>query len=255
MHARLNGKVAIVTGATGALGSAIARLFASEGALLILSGRKVDAGRALVAELRQSDTQADFIAGDVGDESHAIALAARARDLYGRIDALVLNAGILVPGVGPFWSATVEDFETIYRTNVRGPWLAARAAVPLLSNGSSIVIMASISSFIVYKGEALYSATKGAVLQLARGMALDLAEKGVRVNALCPGFCDTPMNEWYIERAADPAAAKAEMHASAPLGRMGTPDEVARAALFLASDDSSYCTGSALVADGGYTIQ
>jgi NAD(P)-dependent dehydrogenase (short-subunit alcohol dehydrogenase family) len=115
--------------------------------------------------------------------------------------------------------------------------------------------MASMSSFVVYPGESVYSASKGAVLQLARGMAGDLAERGVRVNALCPGICDTPLTRWFIDRSDDPTATEAEYAAAAPLGRMGTSDEIAKATLFLASDESSFSTGASLVADGGLMIR
>jgi NAD(P)-dependent dehydrogenase (short-subunit alcohol dehydrogenase family) len=251
---RLEGKIAVVTGATSGFGEAIARLFASEGAALVLGGRRADAGKRLVAELANVGADARFVAGDVGDEATAEALAACARDTYGRVDAAVLNAGIGRPGLGPFWEVEPADFELVFRTNVRGVFLSARALVPLMERGGSIVVMASMSSFIVNEDETVYSASKGAVLQLGRGMAADLAPRGVRVNALCPGVCDTPMTRWWIDSQADRAAAEAEAHAFALLGRMGTAEEIARAALFLASDESSYCTGASLLADGGVTI-
>jgi NAD(P)-dependent dehydrogenase (short-subunit alcohol dehydrogenase family) len=251
----LEGKIAVVTGATSGFGEAIARLFASEGAALVLGGRRADAGKRVVAELANVGADARFVAGDVGDEPTAEALAACARDTYGRVDAAVLNAGIGRPGLGPFWEVEPADFDLVFRTNVRGVFLCARALVPLMERGGSIVVMASMSSFIVNEDETVYSASKGAVLQLARGMAADLAPRGVRVNALCPGVCDTPMTRWWIDSQADRAAAEAEAHAFALLGRMGTAEEIARAALFLASDESSYCSGASLLADGGVTIR
>jgi NAD(P)-dependent dehydrogenase (short-subunit alcohol dehydrogenase family) len=252
---RLEGKIAVITGATSGFGTAIARLFASEGAALILHGRRADAGAALVEELSARGSDVRFQSGDVGEEADAEALAALARQAHGRIDALVLNAGIGYPGIGPFWEVSAEDFDQVFRTNVRGVWLCARACTPLLRPGAAIVVMASMSSLIVYPGETVYSASKGAVLQLARGMAGDLAERGIRVNALCPGICDTPLTRWFIDRADDPDAAEAEFDAVAPLGRMGTAEEIARAALFLATEESSYCTGASLLADGGVTIR
>jgi NAD(P)-dependent dehydrogenase (short-subunit alcohol dehydrogenase family) len=252
---RLEGKVSVVTGATSGFGAAIARLFAAEGAALVLGGRRADAGQRLVEELADADGEARFVAGDVGEEAAADALAACARETFGRVDAAVLNAGIGRPGLGPFWEVDPADFDLVFRTNVRGVFLGARSLVPLMEKGGSIVVMASMSSFIVNEDETVYSASKGAALQLARGMAADLASRGVRVNALCPGVCDTPMTRWWIDSQADHDAAEAEANAFALLGRMGTPEEIARAALFLASDESSYCTGASLVADGGVTIR
>ena len=252
---RLEGKVAVVTGATSGFGEAIARLFAAEGAALLLGGRRADAGEALVAELAGTGADVRFLAGDVGEDSTAESLAACAGETFGRVDVAVLNAGIGRPGLGPFWEVEPADFDLVFRTNVRGVFLGARALAPLMGPGGSIVVMASMSSLIVNEDETVYSASKGAVLQLARGMAADLAPRGVRVNALCPGVCDTPMTRWWIDSQPDRGAAEAEAHAFALLGRMGTADEIAQAALFLASDDSSYCTGASLVADGGVTVR
>jgi NAD(P)-dependent dehydrogenase (short-subunit alcohol dehydrogenase family) len=252
---RLEGKVAVVTGATSGFGEAIARLFAAEGASLVLSGRRADAGEALVEELADVGAVARFYAGDVGDEATATGLALCTRDVFGRVDVAVLNAGIGSPGLGPFWEVEPADFDLVFWTNVRGVFLGARALTPLMGAGGSIVVMASMSSFIVNEDETVYSASKGAVLQLARGMAADLAVRGVRVNALCPGVCDTPMTRSWIDSQADRGAAEAEAHAFALVGRMGTAEEIARAALFLACDESSYCTGASLIADGGVTIR
>jgi meso-butanediol dehydrogenase / (S,S)-butanediol dehydrogenase / diacetyl reductase len=252
---RLAGKVAVVTGATSGFGLAITRLFAAEGAALILNSRSADAGERLVTELRSAGTDAHFVCGDVGNESTADEIAECARERHGRIDGMILNAGIGYPGVGPFWEVPVEDFDLVFQTNVRGVWLCARACVPLLPEGASIVVMASISSMIVVPGETVYSSSKGAVLQMTRGMAGDLAERGIRVNAVCPGICDTPLTRYFIDAEDDPEATESEFNRAAPIGRMGSAEEIAKAVLFLTCADSSYCTGSSLVADGGYLIR
>jgi NAD(P)-dependent dehydrogenase (short-subunit alcohol dehydrogenase family) len=252
---RLDGKVAVITGATSGFGLEIARLFAREGASLVLNGRRTHAGEQLAAELRSTGTEAHFVNGDVGLEATGDAIATCARERFGRIDSLVLSAGVANVGIGPFWEVRPDDFDEVFRVNVRGVWMCARAAAPLLGEGATVVVMASMSSFVVYPGESVYSASKGAVLQLARGMAGDLAERGVRVNALCPGICDTPLTRWFIDRSDDPTATEAEYAAAAPLGRMGTSDEIAKATLFLASDESSFSTGASLVADGGLMIR
>ncbi len=245
---RLAGKVAVVTGATSGFGDAIARLFAREGASVVAHGRNRAAGEALVREL---GGDACFVAGDVGEPADAQALADAARERFGRVDALVLNAGI-VRDMAPFWEVTLEDFDDTMRTNVRGAWLCARACTPLIGRGGSIVLMGSIGSVIAGRGVSAYAVSKGAVLQLARSMAVDLAERGVRVNAVCPGPCDTPLMHRHLDgpgSTTPPAAVVAQI----PLGRVGSAEEIARATLFFASADSSFCTGASLLADGGYT--
>lgn len=252
---RLENKVAVITGATSGFGLAIADKFAQEGAALILNGRRRDLGESIATDLRAQGADAVFVPGDVGDPATGEAIAQRARDQHGRIDVLVLNAGVDPTSIAPFWEVTADDFDYLFATNVRGVWLCACAAVPLLGRGASVVVMGSISSHIVMPGEAAYSASKGAVLQLARGMAIDLAERGIRVNALCPGICDTPMIRAFIEAADDPSACEREFAATAPLKRMGSASEIALAALHLASDESSYTTGASLVCDGGIMIR
>jgi NAD(P)-dependent dehydrogenase (short-subunit alcohol dehydrogenase family) len=251
---RLSKKVCVVTGATSGFWLEIARLFASEGASLVLNGRRDELGQALARELRDAGTEAYFVCGDVGLADTGDAIAACARENFGRIDSLVLNAGIGNLGVGPFWEVSEHDYDEVFRVNARGVWLCARAAVPLLGTGATIVVMASVSSFVSNPGEAIYGASKGAVIQLMRGMAVDLAERGVRVNAVCPGICDTPLTRWFIERSEYPAETEARYAAAARMGRMGTSREIAHAALFLACDESSFMTGASLVCDGGKTI-
>jgi NAD(P)-dependent dehydrogenase (short-subunit alcohol dehydrogenase family) len=252
---RLENKVCVVTGATSGIGLAIAWAFAREGAKLILNSRRPEACQELTNELRSSGATTSFVAGDVADPRTGEAIAQAARTEHGRVDVVVLNAGIGVPGVGPFWDVEPSEFDQIFATNVRGVWLCARAVAPLMERGASMVVMASMASHVAYPGESIYSASKGAVLQLARGMAIDLAERGVRVNALCPGIIDTPFTRWFLEQADDPEALEAEYHETSPLGRMGTAEEMASAALYLASDESSYTTGASLVCDGGVLIR
>jgi NAD(P)-dependent dehydrogenase (short-subunit alcohol dehydrogenase family) len=252
---RLKDKVAIVTGATSGFGLAIARLFAKEGARLILNARQPSGGVLLLEELAKTGTPVEFVAGDAGDEHTANELAERARSLYGSIDILVLNAGIGTAEASPFWEVEPAEFDRVLRTNVRAVWLGARAAVPLMTHGGAIVVMASQQSYIVCEGNATYAASKGAALQLARGMALDLAPRGIRVNALCPGICETPLTRHYINQAADPVAHEASFRSLAPLGRFGTAEEIAEHTLFLASDQSSFITGIGLIADGGTTLR
>lgn len=252
---RLKNKVAIITGATSGFGAGIARLFAQEGAALILNARRAAGGSELLDELGAIGANVQFVEGDVGEERTATALAQCARELHGRIDILVLNAGINTALPLPFWEIAPEEFDRVIRTNVRAAWLGARAAVPLMTAGGSIVVMASQQSYNVCEGNTTYATSKGAALQLARGMALDLAARGIRVNALCPGICETPMTRGFIDRAPDPAACETAFRALAPLNRFGTMSEIAEHTLFLASDQSSFITGIGLIADGGTTLR
>jgi NAD(P)-dependent dehydrogenase (short-subunit alcohol dehydrogenase family) len=250
---KLNGQTAVVTGATSGLGEAIALLFAQEGASVIAHGRNAKRGSALVERLTAFGVDAQFVRGDVGEPNDAKALADMARSKFGKIDVLVLNAGIADLGTGPFWEVPIDEFDTLWRTNVRGMWLCARACTPLVRDGGSIVAMGSTNSTVVKQGYAAYAATKGAVLQLARGMAADLIPRSVRVNVVAPGNCLTPMNAPFWEGPAG-VESRAETERAIPLGRLGNAEEIAHAVLFFASGDSSYCTGASLAIDGGYTM-
>jgi NAD(P)-dependent dehydrogenase (short-subunit alcohol dehydrogenase family) len=252
---RLADKVAVVTGATTGIGQVIARRFAAEGASLIVNGRNRQAGARLVDELRSAGTSADFVCGDVADEATADSIADTARARYGRIDTMMLNAGVVV--YGNFWELTPEEFDLTMGVNVRGPWLCARAAVPLLPDGASIVLMGSVSSFMIPPGESVYCASKAAVVQLAKAIAGDLAHRGIRANALCPGAVgEVGMMQAAIAESDDGGAGVIEeVKAITPLDRMATPTEIANGALFLASSESSYMTGASLVLDGGILIR
>jgi len=250
---KLKDRTAVVTGATNGFGEAIDLLFAKEGASIIAHGRNAERGGALVERLRAFRVDARFVCGDVGKPDDAHALAEVARGEFGELDVLVLNAGIADVATGPFWEVPVSEFDTLWRTNVRGMWLSARACMPLIRDGGSVVAMGSTSSTVVEKGYAAYAATKGAVLQLARGMAADLAPRYVRVNVVAPGNCVTPMSIPFLEGPAG-AELRAEIEGAIPFAGMGSAEEIARAVLFFASDDSSYCTGASLAVDGGYTM-
>ncbi|SEB33219.1 SDR family NAD(P)-dependent oxidoreductase [Rhodococcus koreensis] len=250
MSQRLTGRVAVVTGATGGLGAAIARRFASEGADLVLTGRRLVQGEALASELRSTGVRVDFIAGDLSDAHAVDALAASVESLHRRIDILVLNAGVI--SYGPFWSTTPEEFDRMFSVNVRAPWLCARRMHTMLSSGSSVIVMGSISSFTAYPDESVYCMTKSAVIQLVRGMARELADRRIRVNALCPGIVgEAGMSQDAVAASANPVAVAADNDSTVPLGRPAALDEIANGAVFLASEESSYMTGSHLVLDGG----
>ncbi len=250
---RLAGRAALVTGGTSGIGLAAARRLARDGAAVMIVGR--DAGRldAALASLR-ADVPGATLAGCVADVTDADAIAAavdEAAGLASRLDALVASAGIDGPGLDVLDLDPVA-FARILEVNVRGLFLAGQAAARRMaadSRGGSIVLLASVNGLAAEVGFADYNASKGGAVLLARSMARDLAGRGVRVNAVCPGYTRTPMTEAPL---ADPVALRAIL-AGIPLGRVAEPDEIAAVIAFLISDESSYVTGSAIVVDGGRT--
>jgi NAD(P)-dependent dehydrogenase (short-subunit alcohol dehydrogenase family) len=239
---RLAGKVAVITGAASGIGQASAALFRAEGCLLALVDRTMapDAGGALILE------------GDVGDEATVERHAAAAIQRFGRIDILFACAGFSGGTAVP--DTTLESWESVLRTNLTGSFLWSRAALgPMRRQGTgSIILVGSQLAFAGGRANAAYLASKGAIVSLAQSMAVDHAAEGVRVNVLVPGAIDTPLLRRAFARAADPAAAEARSVSRHPLGRLGQAEEVARAALFLASDESSFTTGACLRVDGGW---
>jgi NAD(P)-dependent dehydrogenase (short-subunit alcohol dehydrogenase family) len=253
MVGELDGKACVVTGATRGIGAAIARRFAADGARLLLSGTDEATGSALVAEIRANGGEAQFVAGDIREEETSDRVAAAARSAFGRIDALVLNAGVFEGG--RFWELTPQQFDRTMDVNVRGVWLCARACYGLIPPGGSIVTLASVSSVRSYSGESIYCVSKAAVLHLTRVMAQDLAPRGVRVNALVPGVIGgAGMTQDLADRSDDPKALLAAYIAAIPLRRAGTPGEMAEGALFLATGRSAYMTGQTLILDGGVLL-
>jgi 2-keto-3-deoxy-L-fuconate dehydrogenase len=247
---RLAGRVAVITGGGSGIGLASARLFAAEGARLALVDRDEAALAQAEAELAAAGPL--LLAGDVGDEAtvaaHADAILAR----YGRLDVLMAGAGFSTGTAVP--DTSLAAWEAVIRTNLTGSFLWSRAALePMRRAGAgSIILVGSQLAGAGGRANAAYLASKGAIVSLVQTMAVDHAHEGVRVNALIPGAIDTPLLARSFARAADPLAARARSVSRHPLGRLGLPQEVARAALFLASDDASFTTGSCLRVDGGW---
>jgi meso-butanediol dehydrogenase / (S,S)-butanediol dehydrogenase / diacetyl reductase len=254
MTGRLADKAALVTGATSGIGLAIAECFAAEGARLLLTGRNEKAGKGIAKRL-----SAEFIAGDVQDPKLADRLVAASVERFGRLDILVNNAGIAHRG--SILETSDEDFARVMGVNVDAPFRFARAAVRQMiaqhakdGKGCAIVNMASDWGMVAGKNEFVYCVSKGAILQMTRALALDHARQGIRVNAVCPGDVETPMLVGGILHHGQSVAEGLRQKGEAlPLGRVGQPHEIAKLVLFLASDEASFITGAAYLADGGNT--
>lgn len=243
----VEGKVALVTGASSGIGEGISRCLSEHGATVYIGDIDQENGRNLANTLGPS---AHFLKLDVTREADWAAAAAEIERAHGRLDILVNNAGAAA-AIQRLTAETTEDFERITRLNINGVWFGIRAAVPLMrrANGGSIINIASIDSFIGVAGMTTYVTTKFAVLGLTKSAALELGTFGIRVNAVHPGIIATPA----VARLPDAIKNGLQDAVSRqPIGRLGTPADVANAVLFFASDQSAYCTGSSLVVDGGH---
>lgn len=250
MSGRLQDKVAIITGAASGIGAATAIRFVAEGSNVLLVDTNSDGLATVLKSIGDNDHAQSMIA-DVQDESAVEACVRQAVNAWGRVDIVVNNAGI--GSSISLQDFTREEFDRIFGVNLRGPLLFCKHAIPAMTNGGSIVNIASISSTSGIPGQALYAPSKGGILQMTRQLAIEYAQQNIRVNAVAPGTIQTPMLE-----GGDPERMKRvlewlmKMH---PVGRFGKPEEVANAILFLASDEASFITGANLPVDGGYTAQ
>lgn len=243
---KLKDKVCIITGATSGMGKAIAETLYSEGAKLILSGRNLKRGQALAKKLEKSV----FVPGDVGNATYNEELVNVALDNFGKLDALSLNAGVL--GLGNVVDLPISSWQNTLETNLSSIFYLSKYAIPHLleDDGGTILINSSIAAFKSFPNHAAYCASKGATLALMKQMAVEYAPK-IRVNAICPGPVDTPLI-WDSAKAFDkPEEAVENAKNATLLKRLGTPEDIAKLALFMLSDDSSWITGSAMTIDGG----
>lgn len=247
----LDGKVGIVTGGAGGLGAPIAKTLVDQGVTVALVGRRADALERVAKDIgRQGSAQAVALQGDVTNEARVNALVQEVERRFGRVDLLINCAGINIRK--PVSELLLEDWKAVMDTNLIGPFLLSKAALPgmIARKFGRIVNIASIFSFVTWERRAAYSASKAGLLQLTRTLALEVAPKQVTVNAVCPGVFKTPMNESLAQ---DPSAQ--EFLRAIPMGRMGDPAELAGLVAYLCSPQAAYITGAAFVVDGGWTAK
>ncbi|QNP47149.1 SDR family oxidoreductase [Diaphorobacter aerolatus] len=250
----LKGKVALVTGGSSGIGRAAALLFASEGASVVIGARSEQPLRELVAEIEHAGGNAVQLAGDVGHEDYMQQLAATAVRSFGRLDIAFNNAGTLGP-MGPTEGISLNEWNAALQTNLTSAFLAAKHQVPQMlkqqHGGASIVFTGTFVGYTVgFPGVAAYAASKAGLVGLAQALAVEYGPRGIRANVLLPGGTDTPMGR-QMSNTPEALAAVANLHA---LKRLATPEEIARAALFLASDASAFMTGAAMLVDGGVSV-
>lgn len=253
MSGRLDGRAAWVSGATSGIGEATARLFASEGAKVALVGIDAERGRQVASEIAAAGGRALYLPCDVAREADVKASIDRAVEAFGGLQVLVNNAGVIQ--VKLLHEQTEEEWDHLMAVNVKSIFFSVKHAIPQLRRNprSHIVNVGSVSSFVGQAATPAYTASKGAVLLLTRSIALDYAADGVRANCVCPGITDTPMLRAHLAAQPDPEAALVKRLRRVPLKAALRPEEVARAVLYLATEDSAGVTGTSLVIDGGTT--
>jgi 2-keto-3-deoxy-L-fuconate dehydrogenase len=250
---RLDNKITFVTGAASGIGRAIAETFAKAGGFVYVADRDAGGGQETVKRLNAAGGKAAFLPLDVAKESDCEAARAAVHGAHGRLDVLVNNAGI--GHVGTMMQTTGADMDRMYAVNVRGVFNVTHAFLPeMLQRKSGVIVnMASIGGIVGVRDRLAYCTTKFAVVGLTRSMALDHALDGIRVNCICPGRVETPFVSARLKEYPDPEKAYREMASTQAIGRMAKPEEIAAAALYLASDDSAFVTGTALLIDGGWS--
>lgn len=253
MAGRLENKVAIISGGATGMGGAASRLFAAEGAKVAIIDRNVEAGRETVEAIRAAGGEAAFWSADVSDEAQVNAAVQAAAEQFGPATVLFNHAGTIV--IKPFLETSVEEWDWLHGVNVRSMFLMTKAVLPgmIAAGGGSIVCTSSISAVAATPMEVLYDTTKGACHMFARAIAVEFRDRNIRCNAVCPGFIRTPHGMREVSDLGRLGVDVSDAAITAQQGRIGEPEEVARAALFLASDEASFVNGAHLFVDNGFT--
>src|SRR5271163_4128351 len=247
-ESRLEGKIALVTGGTSGIGLATAKQFVNEGAHVFITGRRDVELAAAVKEIGRNTTG---VQGDVSNLDDLDRLFGQIKREKGKLDIVFANAGIAK--FSPLGTITEEFYDSIFNTNVKGLLFTVQKALPLLRDGASIILSASVAGSKGRAANGVYNATKAAVRSFARTWTMDLKDRHIRVNAVSPGVTDTSgLSDLLASTASDTGQQRLNMANNIPLGRFGTPEEIAKAVVFLACDDSSYITGIELAVDGGF---
>lgn len=253
---RLQGRVALVSGAGSGIGQGIAELFAEKGAKVALLELDAAKGRETLTRIQQAGGEALLLRADVSNEDDVRQAVAETLAAYGALHHLVNNAGIVL--VKPLEECTGEEWDAVMGVNLKSVFLTVKHSLAALkqaggeAGGATVVNIGSVSSFVGQGQTPSYVASKGAVMMLTKALALDYARFGIRVNCVCPGITDTPLFRYHVSKTPDPEATLASRAARVPLGRFLTPHDIARAVLYLSTEDSAGITGIAHVVDGGY---
>lgn len=252
---RLDGKSAVITGGASGIGKATARLFMEEGAKVTIADIDDELLSATAAELGGIHKDVQAIKADVRRVSDGVRIVSAAVERFGRVDVLFCNAGIT--SMSPIESLSEEEWDAVIDTNLKGQFTMVKAAIPQMrAQGAGVIItMGSEMGIVAVPESPAYNASKGGVIMFTKSIALDLIRYGIRVNSLCPGVTQTPLLEREVKTSPDPERTRREQAEWAPIRRIADPVEIARGALFLAGDESSFAVGSCLVLDGGFTAR
>ncbi len=252
---RLEQRIAVITGAGSGIGREMALLFAREGASILAADLNGTAAEATAGMVKEAGGTCAALAVDASKPADVERMIAQAIETYGRVDILCNNAGI--GSTTDVVDCEPDEWDRVMTVNVKSVYLGCKYAVPhMIEQGGGVIVnTASVAGMVGIVKRASYSASKGAVIALTRQVAIEYVEQGIRVNCICPGTVDSPWVGRLLDETADPAAARAGLVARQPMGRLGDPKEIAKAALYLASDDAAFITGTGLVIDGGLTAR